>query len=123
MSGWTLVPPTPVVEVGRVERDAWGDSMEAEVRLDGEVVAIATKATDCPMPSWIVFIEAPDAPAWMLGTVEAGTIRELRTLVREHVVDAHRRMVDAALAEACQHAVARAEIAASESMSGGYPCE
>ena len=123
MSGWTLVPPTPVVEVGRVERDAWGDSMEAEVSVGGEVVAIATKATDCPMPSWIVFFEAPDAPAWMVGTVEADTIREFRPAVREHVAEMHRRMVDAALAEACQHAVARAELAASESMSGGYPCE
>ena len=116
-----MVPDAPKVEVGPVRRVL--DSMEAEGRLDGEVVATAIRATDCPMPSWLLRVESPAAPAWAVGTVEAGTIGELRLLVREHVVEAHRRHVDAALAEACEHAVARAEIAATESMSGGYPCE
>ena len=123
MSGWTLVPPSPVVEVGRVERGCWGEGMEAPVSLDGETVAYATRAADADSPTWFLRLEVPDVPAWAVGTLEAGTIRELRRDVREHVRTAHRRMVDAALAEACQHAADRAELAASESMSGGYPCE
>ena len=87
-------PDAPKVEVGKVQREHWGDQMLAEVSVGGEVVAIATRATDCPMPSWIVFIEAPDAPAWMVGTVERDTMREFRPAVRAHVRDCWRRMVD-----------------------------
>ena len=106
------------MESGRkVQRDAWGDSMEAEVAVGGEVVAIATRPTDCPMPSWLCRFERPDAPAWMVGTVEADTIRELRREVRAHVLTAHRRMVDVALAEACQHAYDRAALHRAMSLS------
>ena len=100
--------PTVVVKPAR--RDHYGDEMTADVCLDGEQVAIATKALDAPMPSWLVRFETPDAPAWLRGTVERDTIRDLRLAVREHVEDSHRRMVDEALAEACHYAAERAAL-------------
>lgn len=115
-----MVPDAPKVEVGRAERCPMGGGWDADVVVGGEHVAIASRDADAPDPTWFVRFEAPDcSPAWLAGsgTVEASTLREFRRLVREHVEDAHRRMVDVALAEACQHAYDRAEVARAGSMT------